>query len=153
MPYTIHSNTIYQYTSPSNVYYNNWHCPTYQSTTEPMLTAMQWWITNCYSTPPPSFCPGFPHSHVWSGPQVNPSHQCQTQTFSSSVKPDTMNVSVEFGSSKPRYQASSGDGDPVASHCRVIDWPTASDISRNGPEIIDGASAKQHSQYTADEQW
>jgi len=55
---------------------------------------------------------------------------------------------VEFGSSKPRYQAISGAGAPAARHCRVVVWPTARDISRYGPDVIDGASAVQYKPVT-----
>ena len=68
-------------------------------------------------------------------------------TCNSNAKPLATSVSVELGSSKPRYQANTGAGAPVALHCRVVDWPTAREISRYGPDVIEGSSAA-HSTYT-----
>lgn len=64
-------------------------------------------------------------------------------TFNSILKPDKISWSVEFERSMPRYHASSGVGNPAASHCSVTDWPTATETSRYGPDVIDGASAVQ----------
>jgi len=55
-----------------------------------------------------------------------------------------MCVSVELGIIIPRYQANRGTGAPVAWHCRVVDWPTASNTSRYGPNVIVGASASAY---------
>jgi len=68
-------------------------------------------------------------------------NQCTVQTRNSILKPATISLSVELGNSIPRYQARTGVGAPSAVHCRVVDWPTASDTSRYGPDEIDGASA------------
>ena len=64
-----------------------------------------------------------------------------TLTFISMLEPEAISVSVEFRNIKPWYHPTTGAGNPAARHCRVIDWPTASDTSRYGPNVIDGASA------------